>query len=39
MLIYWIWYAQLSGISLVQKLGLLKHFRDPEEIYHTEEDA
>ncbi len=36
MLIYWIWYAQLSGISLTQKLALLEHFRDPEEIYHLD---
>lgn len=39
MLIYWVWYAQLSGISLVQKLALLEHFRDPEEIYHSEPEA
>lgn len=36
MLIYWVWYAQLSGISLPQKLALLEHFRDPEEIYHLD---
>ena len=34
MLLYWVWYAQLAGISLAQKLELLRHFRDPEEIYH-----
>lgn len=39
MLIYWIWYAGLSGISLAQKLALLQHFRDPEEIYHAREEA
>ena len=37
MLIYWIWFAQLSGISLAQKLELLQHFHDPEEIYHRQE--
>ena len=36
MLIYWIWFAQLGGISLVQKLELLQHFHDPEEIYHLQ---
>ena len=36
MLIYWVWFAQLSGITTVQKLVLLQHFHDPEEIYHTQ---
>ncbi len=36
MLIYWVWFAQLAGISLVQKLALLQHFHDPEEIYHLQ---
>ena len=36
MLLYWVWYAGLSGISLAQKLALLQHFRDPEEIFHAE---
>lgn len=35
MLIYWVWYAGLNGISLAQKLALLQHFRDPEELFHT----
>ncbi len=36
MLIYWVWFAQLSGITASQKLALLQHFHDPEEIYHTQ---
>ena len=36
MLIYWIWFAQLSGITLTQKLALMQHFHDPEEIYHLQ---
>lgn len=39
MLIHWIWYAQLRGISLHRKQQLLEHFRDPEEIFHAGEDA
>jgi len=39
MLIHWIWYAQLSGLSLHRKQQLLEHFRDPEEIFHAEEAA
>ena len=39
MLVYWVWFAQLSGISLAQKLTLLQHFHDPEEIYHLLPDA
>lgn len=34
--IYWIWFAELSHISLAQKHQLLQHFSDPEEIYHSE---
>ncbi len=36
MLIYWVWFAQLSGITLPQKLALLQQFHDPEEIYHLQ---
>ena len=39
MLIHWIWYAQLKGLSLHRKQQLLEHFRDPEEIFYAEEDA
>lgn len=31
--VYWIWFAQLSGINCRQKRQLLESFRDPEEIY------
>lgn len=37
MLLYWIWFAELKEITLLQKHRLLKHFHDPEEIYHTAE--
>ena len=39
MLIHWIWYARLSGLSLHRKQQLLEHFRDPEDIFHAEEGA
>ncbi len=39
MLIHWIWYATLPNVSLKQKLELLKHFSDPEEIFNTESFA
>ena len=38
MLIHWVWYAELAGISLAQKLQLLEQFRDPEDIYHARAD-
>ena len=36
MLIYWVWFALLEGITAAQKLALLQHFHDPEEIYHLQ---
>ena len=36
MLIHWIWYATLPNVSMRQKLELLKHFSDPEEIFNTQ---
>lgn len=39
MLIHWIWYAQLKGISLLKKQEILEHFHDPEEVYCAEEAA
>ena len=39
MLIYWVWYACLGGISLVQKIALLQYFRDPEEIFHARDES
>ena len=38
MLIHWVWYAELAGISLAQKLHLLEQFRDPEDLYHADPD-
>ena len=37
--VYWIWFAQLKGISLFVKRQLLEKFRDPEEIYLAEAGA
>ena len=37
--IYWIWFAELADISVLQKHCLLEHFRDPEEIYHATTEA
>ncbi len=36
MLVHWIWYAMLSGVSARQKLQLLERFSDPEDIYYTQ---
>ena len=33
MLIHWIWYAMLPGVSVRQKLALLEHLSDPEDLY------
>lgn len=37
MLLYWIWFAELKNIALLQKQKLLEQFHDPEELYHTAE--
>lgn len=39
MLLYWIWFAQMSKVSAHMKQKLLQHFRDPEDIYYAEEPA
>lgn len=39
MLLYWIWFAQLKKLSCSQKQMLLQHFRDPEELYHSDLSA
>lgn len=36
MLLYWIWFAQLNNISTALKQAMLRHFHDPEDIYHSE---
>jgi len=35
MLLYWIWFAELKGISLAQKHQLLARAGDPETLYHS----
>ena len=37
--VYWIWFAELKGLSLWQKRQLLETFHDPEELYHTDPSA
>ena len=39
MLLYWIWFAQMSKVSAHMKQVLLQHFRDPEDIYYADEAA
>ena len=39
MLIFWIWLAQLSGVTISQKLSLLEQFYDPEGIYRADTAA
>lgn len=39
MLLYWIWYAMLSGLNSWQKCRLLEKFPDPEDIFHAEAKA
>lgn len=36
MLVHWIWYAELKGLSLHEKQELLQRFRDPEEFYYSD---
>ena len=36
MLLHWIWFATLPGVPVRQKLLLLEHFSDPEELYRIE---
>lgn len=37
MLIHWLWYATLPGISDKEKIELLQHFQDPEDLFFAEE--
>ena len=39
MLIHWIWFSQLTGVTIAQKLSLLQSFRDPEDIFHARPEA
>ena len=34
--VYWIWFAELKGLSLFAKRQLLENFHDPEELYRSE---
>lgn len=34
--VYWIWFAQLKGLSAWQKQQLLENYADPEELYHAD---
>ena len=37
MLVHWIWFATLPGLTARQRLALLDRFSDPEDLYHMEE--
>ena len=38
MLIHWIWFSELSGLSQRQKLNLLRQGFEPEDLYHTSQE-
>jgi len=39
MLLHWIWLAHRSGVSDRVKVNLLRHFRDPEDIYFADGES
>lgn len=39
MLIHWIWLAHRPGLNDREKVALLQHFRDPEDIFFADSDA
>jgi len=39
MLLHWIWFAEMPGITPLQKRKLLERFQDPEELYHASATA
>jgi len=39
MQLYWIWFAELKNVPLLQKHRLLEQFGDPETLHHTAETA
>ncbi len=39
MLLYWIWFAELKGLTLLQKHRLLELVGDPETLYHMAESG
>ena len=39
MLVHWLWLAHRPELTLWEKLQLLQHFRDPEDIYFADDAA
>ena len=39
MLLHWIWLAHRPGVNDRVKLALLRHFRDPEDIFFADDGA
>ena len=39
MLVHWIWFAHRPGLNDRDKMALLQHFRDPEDIYFADDGA
>ena len=39
MLEYWVWYSSIKEMPLREKLALLEHFTDPEELFHSDHPA
>ena len=39
MLIYWLWFHLLTGLTVSQKRALLEYFHDPEQLYRATESA
>ena len=37
MLVHWIWFAHRPGLNDRDKMALLQHFRDPEDIYFADD--
>ena len=39
MLLYWLWFHLLTGLTVSQKRALLEYFHDPEQLYRATESA
>ena len=39
LLIHWIWFSQLEGLSQRQKMNLLRQGYEPEDLYHGQEES
>lgn len=39
MLVHWVWFAHRPGLNDRDKMALLQHFRDPEDIYFADDGA